>query len=262
MPRIILKHSAQLLLVLTPVITLNWSILNWLGFQGSPTDHIEADFSLFTLSGPKQVVELKIRVLVVALGAAILLFHDSYEHYRPRRDNKKFKAAYLESLKKQWEKILIPDIRINILHAKRYWFFPFLSFFSWTWNYNFSLYDKDTNLFLSTRQGVAGIAFRKGRPQLVDLRKAKNFRLHFHEKFLLLNQFHLWHSQLKKTESLQCILSIPLLMATTDLSPEWRVVGVINLDTSTEIGAEFLNCYDEVLANYFIDYGKVIAYLC
>src|SRR5207244_1627026 len=109
-----------------------------------------------------------------------------------------------------------------------------------TLNDGFAPQDLDANLFISTWQGVAGKALRKRKPLLVDMREGVNKRLKIYERWLPFNQFRLWPRQLSKTQEVKCVLSIPMFISSGKLSPRWKPVGVINLDTLTDSGAAFL----------------------
>jgi hypothetical protein len=259
MAKILIRHLSQILIIIAPAFTLSWSILDWLGYSGAPTNVVQVNYWFIHLSGSKQEVELKIRMALIVTASILVFIHEAYEHYIPERDLKKFRVLYLEDMKKKWRNYLLPDIRVSILHARRLWYFPFIKIFSWTLTDGYAPNDLDANLFLTSRQGVAGIALRKKMPQLADMRERR--QASFIERWFLFNQFHLWPWQLHKTGSVKCKLSIPLLIETGELNPRWRSVGVINLDTATDVGAEFLVFYKKDLSEYFVDHGKKIAYL-
>ncbi|HKO44093.1 MAG TPA: hypothetical protein VJU84_12525 [Pyrinomonadaceae bacterium] len=261
MTSIIVRQFSQLLLLASPVLTLHWSLLDWLGYGTGTTAPVSIDLFVIVLSGPKEVVELKIRVLLILVGCCLVLLLDVLDHYLPKRDFDSFRALYLDELKQEWREFLGEEIRINVLHARRRWFFPLIRIFYWTWNDGFAQTHLDGNLFLTTWQGVAGETFRRRRPLLVDFRESKNQILRFYERWLPFNQFHLWPRQISKTKELCCILSIPMFISSQKLSPKWRPVGVINLDTLSDAGADFLVSNQEELSKYFMDYGKIIAYL-
>jgi hypothetical protein len=259
MTRILVRQISQLLLLIGPIITLNWSILDWLGYAG--TDEVRLNFLLFDLVGPKQVVEFKIRGAVIIVGWFSIFLHDMFEYYVPERDFKKFRSLYLDNIRLEWRKTIPTEIRISIFHARRRWFFPICRILCWTWNDGFEPSDSDANMRLMSWQGVAGQVLKKRKPLLVDFRETRNKNLKVYERWLPFNQFRLWPWQLTKTKEITCILSIPVFISSGEPSPRWHVVGVINLDTLTEPGAEFLVRNHQTLSNDLADYGKIIAYL-
>ena len=261
MTKLLFRQLSALLLLVAPIVTMNWSILNLLGYAAGPTDPVNVKLFLIELNGPKQEVELKIRGVIILLGFTLGFLYELYDRYFPERRFYQFRSFYLNTIKTKWRQDLIPEVRISIQHAKRRWFFPFCKVLSWTWNDGFAPEDRDVNLWLTSWQGVGGRAFKRRKPVLVDLRPSSRAKLKFHEKWLLLNQFKLWPLQLTKTKEVKCVLSIPLLMETGELSKGWKSVGVLNLDTTSDVGAEFLILYSKALGDQFTDEGKIVAYL-
>jgi hypothetical protein len=76
-----------------------------------------------------------------------------------------------------------------------------------------------------------------------------------------MNRYHLTKRQLRKTRHLTAVLSIPIVKRTEGLSPVYRQVGVINLDSDTEAGAALLEQNQQALAEYFTRFGKILAEL-
>lgn len=167
------KLIAQALLLLAPMITLSWGVVNLLGNDKGPTDVVT--FASFT--GPKQEVEMKLRAITTACALALIIVFEVVDSYIPRRDLKEFRSIFLKQQIPIWRKPTIEpglgdDIRINIMHIHTSWLgLLFLRRFYWTWNDGFEPPNhKDANLMLFTFQGVAGVAYRRGEAQAVDLR--------------------------------------------------------------------------------------------
>lgn len=261
MAKILIRQFSQLLLLIGPILTLPYSILNWVGVPGRPEDFVKINLIITQLEGPKQAVEFKVRLGLTILGCIIVLLHDVFEYYLPEREFKAFRFLYLEKLKTGWRATLPPEVRISVLHARRRWFLPFIRLFSWTWSDGFAPSHSDTNILLTSWQGVAGKALKSRNPTLVDMRTLGPRKLKIYEKWLPLNQFRLLPWQLSKTREIKCTLSVPMFISSGKLSPKWRAVGVINLDTLTATGADFLTANQQALSNDFTDDGKIIAYL-
>lgn len=292
------------------MLTLNWSFLNLLGYPGGPNDTITVNlFFLLPVTGPKQRVEMTLRVLASLAGLALLISYEFIDIVIPRRNLAEFRSVYLEQEKKEWRKEpdgIIPSVRINIMHVRRPWYTLFLGRFYWTWNDGFDPPAQyDANVTLLAFQGVAGSAFKAKQPQGVDLRELPPQNVRFQQLKMYLaaglagvvalailflvwqnrlpitfyvvgvliiatvtaigalraNEFRMWPWQMRRTKEVKYILSVPLFKASHGDSKTWKVVGVINLDTITDEGAEFLKANEGRLATYFMEIGKVVACL-
>lgn len=184
MLRSIGKLVAQALLLLAPMITLSWGVLNLFGTDTGPTDIVTVAF----FTGPKQVVEMKLRVITTAAALALIIVFEVVDSYIPRRDLKEFRTIFLKQQLPTWRKPppqpgLIEDIRINIMHIRHSWLgLLILKRLHWTWNDGFAPPNhKDANLILFTFQGVAGIAYKRQEAQAVDLRTLPPPVVHFRE---------------------------------------------------------------------------------
>lgn len=259
--KILAKLLPQALFLLGPIITLGWSFLTLLGYKDAT---VNLNFGLFKMEGAKEEVELKLRLGSAVIGFLIYAANEIHEQLVPKRDYREFRKLYLNYALKKWRKELKGDIRINVMHIYRPWYFLWLvPVFRWTWNDGFVPPQAhfDTKLFLTKWQGVCGSAVRKTDSELVDFRESAGAKLEWKDEWLLLNQFHLWRRQLKKTSNVKCVLSIPLLKEAKGDSPKWKPAGVINLDTLTDEGAEFLKKNKNKLVNMFTDDGKIISHL-
>lgn len=293
------------------MLTLNWSFLNFLGYSGHPGENVTINLLfLFPLTGEKQQVEMKLRVIASLVGLGLLIGYEIIDTVLPRRNLTEFRTIYLAQEKKVWRggaSALINDVRINIMHVRRPWYTMFLGRFYWTWNDGFDPpHQKDANMLLLTFQGVAGTAYRSKEPKAVDFRpltltsrglleygwyfvwptlvaiaafllyllvRSEMPGIYFYFivlvfstlfvaiKVLRLNQFYLWPWQAKKASNVKFILSVPLFRASQGDSKTFKPVGVINLDTTTEAGAAFLQANEGRLVTYFLEIGKVIACL-
>src|SRR5688500_1830301 len=138
MIRSIGKLISQGLLLLGPLLTLNWSALNFLGVPGGPNDPTTLDLLFFSLSGEKQAVEMKLRIIASVVGFALVVAYEMIDIVIPRWDLTEFRSAYLGQQNEEWRNDpdnQIPDyVRINIMHVRRPWFTLFMGRFYWTWN--------------------------------------------------------------------------------------------------------------------------------
>lgn len=259
--KLVVRYGVQAALVLAPLLTMDWSLLNFFGHrEAAPMDRVEILF----FSGPKQEVELSLRILISTVALIGALAYEAVDLYWPTRSLRAFRKHYLEEKRAEWRVRLSPEIRINIMYARRRWYFLWLvRVFEWTWNDGFDppRGHVDANMWISEFQGACGKAFRTMRPQSVYFDATPRQIQSFKEEWLLGNEFHLSHGQLRRTRHLRAVLSIPILEKSDDLSPSYRSVGVINLDAYSEKGSNELQANEQELAEYFIRLGKILAAL-
>lgn len=262
--RLILRYASQAMIVLAPMVTLNFSVLDIVrkGNEG-PKEIIH--FLVF--DGTKESVELKVRLILSIIAIIILLLFEIFDLYLPLRSLENFRKTYLETCWKDWEKNLNKDVRINIMYARRKWYFLWLaSVFEWSWNKGFESPNKfrDANIWLCEFQGVCGLAFRSGDPKSIYFPSQNHSSTNSSSSSSIISStggFNLFPWQKSKTEHLLAVISIPLLRKTDGSSPSVKVVGVINLDASTDKGRDFLQRNEDKLVEYFIRYGKILAAL-
>lgn len=249
--RLIFRYGLQAVLVLSPLLTMGFSLLNLIGHSAAgPTDPVQVLF----LNGQKQVVELWLRISVTVVALLGSLTYEAVDLYLPSRSLLRFRKHYLEAQKEEWRSKLIPDVRINIMYARRRWYFLWLvRVFEWTWNDGFGPPNEhlDANMWICEFQGACGKAFRTGKPK----------RVYFDDASTDNSEFRLWRWQLLRTSHLRAIISFPILEQSDDLSPSYKSVGVINLDTSTKAGSEKLRNNEQELTEYFMRFGKILAAL-
>jgi hypothetical protein len=263
MGRFLTRFGAQALLILSPILTLSWSLLNWLGHsRAGPKDIVTVGLGFLHLTGPKQEVEVQLRIGLSVCALLLVMGGELADLYLPQRNIKSFRAQFLKELGVDWRHEWGEDFRICIMHARRRWFFPFSRLFQWTWYDGFEppIGHFDTRMILTEWQGVCGLAFRRQEAQWVDFRGKSFENLTFAERWLLRNRFHLWRWQLTKTRKLLAVLSVPMLYQLRTNGP-WKSAGVFSLDAVTEKGAILLDKNKEALVEYFIGIGKIIAWL-
>lgn len=257
--RLFLRYGVQAVLVLAPLLTRGFSLLNLIGHSAAgPTDVV----SVLLLTGPKQEVELNLRIYISVVALVGSLTFEALDLYLPSRSLLRFRKRYLEQQKAEWRAKLIEDVRINIMYARRRWYFLWLArSFEWTWNDGFAPPNEhvDANLWICEFQGACGRAFRAGKPQAAYFDAVE--MMSFRQRWLFGNPFRLSGWQLRRTTHLKAIISIPILEQSDDLSPSFRSVGVINLDTSSVNGAKKLKDNEQTLTAYFIGLGKILAAL-
>jgi hypothetical protein len=258
--RLLLRYGLQAVLVLAPLLTMGFSLLNLIGHSAAGPSQV---VSVLFLSGPKQEVELQLRIYITIVALVLSLTFEAVDLYLPSRSLMRFRKHYLEEQRKEWRAKLSPEIRINIMYARRRWYtlWLFIHVFEWTWNDGFEHPNEhiDANLWMCEFQGLCGRAFRTGKPQSVYFDGGKPMT--FRERWLFGNEFRLSGWQLRKTVHLKAVISIPILEQSDDLSPSFKSVGVINIDTSSTAGADILRRNERELADYFMRFGKILAAL-
>jgi hypothetical protein len=109
-------------------------------------------------------------------------------------------------------------------------------------------------------QGVCGMAARSKKTAFVDFRMTPMHSGTFLQRWLLGNTFHLFPWHLASTSDTKAILSIPMFERRGKKGTEKVIcVGVINLDSQTEAGAEDLAKRSKHLSDYFAKHGTLIA---
>jgi hypothetical protein len=261
--RAIFRYGCQALLVLGPVFTLNWSVLNLLGWgRSGPADVVSLHLWFLHLTGPKQAIELKLRLLVSSVALVGVFAAEIFDLYLPDRRRREFRAEYFAEKQREWQEELGTDVRINVMFARRPWFFPFFRVFRWGWrsdNYAPPEGHFDANLFLTEWQGVCGLALRAREAKFIDFRSFPAVVYKGRQRWPPWNQFHLWPSQLHKTAKLRYVLSIPIMRQQP--SGSWHAEGVINLDSITDAGATVLDRNKTRLIEYFVKSGKILTCL-
>ena len=259
--RLLFRYGLQAIFILSPLLTMGFSLLNLIGHSAAgPTDAVQ----VFFLSGPKQEVELGLRIWITVVALICSLTFEAVDLYIPSRSLLRFRKHYLEEQNKEWRSKLRPDIRINIMYARRRWYFGwlFVKVFEWTWNDGFAPPNEhiDANMWICEFQGVCGKAFRTMKPQSIyfEVGAADNLTV---SQRLFRNEFRLSGWQLRRTSHLRGIISVPILEQSDELSPSCTCVGVVNLDTSSEAGSNKLRDNEEELTEYFLRFGKILAAL-
>jgi hypothetical protein len=204
---------------------------------------------------------MQLRVAMTLLGVSILLVQGYFDAYKPSRTLKSFRQDYLEQISKaEWRKRQrVPkSIRINVMYKRFWWVLP-LVYFDFVWQDGFDPSDRDGSLKLFFFQGVCGKASRAKEAIFVDLR-THTPPTGVVQKWLLLNEFRLLRWQIAKTQKIKAIFSIPMLERYgTKGKEKFRCVGVINLDSATEAGADHLAAHTRDLAVFFAKYGTLLA---
>lgn len=263
MASIVVRIAIQMAVTLAALLGAEYSILNWLtGSSAALTESVTIQvWNWKLLEGPRQEVEVGLRIAIVMTAFLVLFLHEAVTYWLPKQALLRFRKEYIDLEKDEWRKKLHPDIRINLMHVKHRWYALWLPVFEWTWNDGFAPHHEDANMWMCAWQGACGKAYRSKRPQFASLEPGSYKQLEWYEKWLLMNPYHLTKRQLRKTRHLTAVLSIPIVRKTEGLSPVFRRVGVINLDTETASGADLLRDNQQELAEFFLRFGKIFAAL-
>ena len=187
--KLFIRYLTQVLIVSAPMFTSRWSLLNLLGH----TDAGDADpvvlsvLGLTTLEGPKQELELTIRLCLSGFALALTAAYEAWDVYLPVIRLRDFRRTYFEATLREWREKLSSEIRINIMYARRPWYTLWLiPFFEWTFNDGFSPGQGhiDANMNLACFQGVCGKAYRTQEAQSVYFFGTPS-NLTFAQKYLL-----------------------------------------------------------------------------
>ncbi len=256
--RLIVKLCSQGLLVLAALLSGTWSLLDLLHVVNRDGTVQVLGFNL----GPKDPAELILRVILSVSALMSIAATDIWDIYVPRRKLRDFRKDFLDHQIKVWRKQLGNDIRVSVLYARRRWYFPLWRVFEWAWSngYDPPSNHKDVNLKLTCCQGVSGEAFKAQGAKSAYY--AEDPKLSFAKRWLLRNKYHMTYFQLKRMKGLRGIISVALLRRYgPKASPEYESVGVINLDTRTQAGADLLKNNEDALVTYFAETGLLLAML-
>ena len=263
----IFKYGSTLLLAIAPLLTSQYSLLDLLGYKadggGTLTMRIVPLWSFFVLSGPKSEVEMRLRTILTLVGVFTLVLHGYFDAYLPSRSLKSFRHDYLNEMNRSvWRKKnrLPADIRINVMFFRWSWLPPW-RVLEIVWKDGFNPpHDRDASMRLGWFQGVCGAAVKARDAVFVDLRSVPPANASFASKYLWRNEFHMSAWQLKKAQHLKAVLSVPLFERHGAKGKEKdRCVGIINLDSATDDGADHLAMKKKDLAQYLAKYGTLIA---
>lgn len=263
--RLAFRYLSQAAVILGPMITLQWSLLDFLEI-GAPTESgYLVELGLWDLRGPRDEVEFKVR-LAISMGGLLAVFvYDLLELYLPQRRIEAFRTEFLDHKAPEWErKLKGGEIRVAVFFARRHWFFPLCRFLSWRWSRGFKDFDPDRHLLLTEWQGLAGRALRRREALFVRLEPIDAETLPWWRRRCLCNEFRLTWGQMKRTKDLTAILAVPILAETRrsrNGHPKHKTVGVVTLDTRSPEGASYLEAHRKEWTDYFARLGKLLAKL-
>ena len=261
MSHLIGRILVQVILALSPLITLPWSLVDYIGYKvtavaavGIP-EVIESRLFGLPVVGTKSQVELTLRasaiVFALLVSASIDVFSQVADVYIPRRRLQDFRGDYLNEKKKEWAELTGKDVRVCVMFARRPWHFPFTKKLYWSWNTGFDPPDRhlDANIAFWQWQGVCGRTLARAKPQFADFRKAPDRP---QSRWLWQNDFRLGPIQFVRTRDVKAILCVPLYakVGRDTESPSWRAVGVISIDAMDDAAAELLATNRENLQKY------------
>ena len=115
--RLIAKWISQVLTVIAACVAGDWSLVDAFHLM-----HDDGSFHLFgmTLQGPKNHVELGLRLFISVCAIALIAATDVWDVYVPRRKLNEFRTEYLKLRAEEWKtKIANAEIRLSIWYAKR-----------------------------------------------------------------------------------------------------------------------------------------------
>lgn len=246
------------------MLTMHWSLLDVFGGPIVTSGVYSFGSGRLTLTGTtKEQVELKLRITFAILGLLLAFVVDFSDTYTPQKRMVEFRRLFLSDRRNTWRESLGDGVRFNVMHARRRWFLPFLRTFVWTWNDGFDPPEhRDAGLCLTEFQGVCGLALRSGEGKFVELPRIDYSALSMRDKWSLCKEFWLLPWQLKKTQNIRAILSVPLFVERkTREARWWKAIGVINIDAVSDEAANRMKPRVIELTQYFIEEGKIVALL-
>jgi hypothetical protein len=259
---IIVKYTAKALAVVIPFLA------PWLlGF------HIVEKITFLNGHAPEEMVRAFLSLCV----AGVLFGGDVVNLKLPQDEARRFGRTVIADAFNEFQQHLQKgveigrDVRVNVMIARRVWWLLYLRrTFDWYANRGFAPdgrgMHRDNRLFLFTWQGICGKALGDQTLIAVDLREMKPRKgfLWYVSWLLPINEFRLFGWQTKDTAHVQVVVSIPIFRLLEEAPNErWKVVGVINIDAVSDLGAAWLSdtgVQDE-LGRFFKETGTIIAFL-
>jgi hypothetical protein len=246
---VILRYITQFLIVISPLVSGNWSLLDLFGYQPDASGKVSIAH-VAILTGVKAEVEFKLKVAIAMTLFALSLVNEFTTVALPLEHMRRFRERFLDdSYRKEWKDLLGDGFRLNVMYLKRSAKSLWFRHFEWSWSKEFEPPNHlDAGLSLFSWQGIAGLAVRLQEP------KADYFDL-THMPRALRSPYYLWPWQVAKTAHVKGILSVPILKRSGGAAPRFKCVGVINIDATTGEAAERLKRNERKLAQYFFEIG-------
>ena len=162
----------------------------------------------------------------------------------------------MEEKATEWKTKVGAGIRINIMYAKRHWWLAFMPRLEWVWGHGYIRkggQDPDHGLCFLWFQGVCGRAYCTRNSVAATALSVKQWYR---------PPFRLGPQQIKRTEHVRAVLSIPIMDASWGGGgKQLRCVGVINLDAKTDKAALRLVSREKEFIEYFGGHGRILASL-
>src|SRR5690348_8565475 len=115
MLRTLIRYGSGVLLSFAPLLTSDWSLLDWLGYHANAQGFV----AVWHWLAPKPQMEMQIRLYATLFGNLLLITAGYFDAYRPSRTLDSFRHAYLSHVcKKEWRKRLHKGIRVNVMFLR------------------------------------------------------------------------------------------------------------------------------------------------
>lgn len=255
----VIRYLSPLIPAVAPLVVGSYSLLDLVGAW--PTGAQRASVLWFS-EGPKDEIEMRVRVLLTLTGYALFVFSGYIDLYRPARSLVKFRGDLIAFLNEcHWRHgglNISSDIRINVMYIRWRLRRPFGWSFEVAWRDGFQPKHRDADIRLYAWQGACGRARSRRDAVFVDFRTMvppTNLRWwHWSPDFRLTK----W--QQDKTAHLYAILSVPIFDTSGPPGQEkQKCVGVINLDALTPAAADALKTRADDLSKALAQHGTLIA---
>jgi hypothetical protein len=247
-----LRYVSQFVLVVSPLLAGNWSLLDWLGYVPDEDGNVRVA-GLVALTGAKSAVEFKLRAIVSMTIFALALVNEAVAVGLPVSRLRAFRQRYLDQYKTDWDDMLGGGCRVNVMFIRRRIWTLGVPYFEWTWSNHFDPpHHRDANMVMLKWQGVAGAAVR------AQATRSAYFQPEQPALRRLSKPYWLTGHQIRRTSHLNGIISVPILRKVSGSSPGFKCVGVINVDAVTPRAAEKLRRNEQTIANYFTEFGILL----
>ena len=194
-----------------------------------------------------QSIGIQLAAVIVAISAEVSDF------YLPANNVRKFRKRYLDDLTAEWLKDWLRDVDVSqkerltsgfrfcLFDIRRPWYLGFCRrVFERPWRRNFLQNHKDVRLFMFANQGVAGVAVEQ-RTFVFDRLRPYSV-LTTQDRRATLARWRMWGWQLRQTEHIVAILSVPVFAPLPDGDEIGKkpILSVLNVDAITDEAADLM----------------------
>jgi hypothetical protein len=267
----VLRYLLQLVVVIAPLISGQWSLLDFLDrrgilveIQADPSDPQKRLATIAGFTGPKEEVEFDLRLGIAGLLFVVSLVEQWRNVGKPLERLRSFRTAFLDNeWEKHWKPMLGAGCRMNVTYLKRSVTSAGLKVFRWAWHKGFDPpFQADADLFMFSWQGVWGEAVRqasKGAHE-GDV-KGTIAKLGPGSPDQKTKRYWMFPWQVSKTTHVKTVLCVPILRKEKGMGGAVRFVcvGLVTVDAVTQEASEKLTKNAKEVMDFFSEMSPYLA---